>query len=148
MDAEPLYLRGEKTPLTHHWRAWRKCGLGARSGGPGKDALKPHLHQNKRVIGSKEADQTAVHRTTVQGTRLATMHTDHLDGSLPAHRRGTLRGMDAAKEPTRTYLRLVLRWCAGKGLAAKSQIRRSATELFVLQVGRSATHRATKISPR
>jgi len=24
------------------------------------------------------------------------MHTDHLDWSLPAHRRGTLRGMDAA----------------------------------------------------
>ncbi|MCE4339633.1 hypothetical protein LYZ89_21825, partial [Xanthomonas hortorum pv. vitians] len=23
-------------------------------------------------------------------------HTDHLDWSLPAHRRGTLRGMDAA----------------------------------------------------
>ncbi|APP84646.1 hypothetical protein DYQ48_12085 [Xanthomonas hortorum] len=27
---------------------------------------------------------------------LKTMHTDHLDWSLPAHRRGTLRGMDAA----------------------------------------------------
>ncbi|PPT28364.1 hypothetical protein XarbCFBP7614_08280 [Xanthomonas arboricola] len=25
-----------------------------------------------------------------------TMHTDHPDRSLPAHRRGTLRGMDAA----------------------------------------------------
>ncbi|NIJ94565.1 hypothetical protein FHT12_003294 [Xanthomonas campestris] len=25
-----------------------------------------------------------------------TMHTGHLDWSLPAHRRGTLRGMDAA----------------------------------------------------
>ncbi|SUZ29984.1 hypothetical protein CPBF424_38350 [Xanthomonas euroxanthea] len=25
-----------------------------------------------------------------------TMHTSHLDWSLPAHRRGTLRGMDAA----------------------------------------------------
>ncbi|MBB3814549.1 hypothetical protein FHY13_002920, partial [Xanthomonas arboricola] len=24
------------------------------------------------------------------------MHTDHLDWSLPAHRRGTLSGMDAA----------------------------------------------------
>ncbi|PPT25247.1 hypothetical protein XaCFBP7622_19930, partial [Xanthomonas arboricola] len=43
---------------------------------------------------------------------------DHLDGSLPAHRRGTLRGMDAAPEPTRTYLRRVLRWWAGKGPAA------------------------------
>ncbi|MFP7213997.1 hypothetical protein P1A02_16465, partial [Xanthomonas hortorum pv. gardneri] len=27
---------------------------------------------------------------------LKAMHTDHLDRSLPAHRRGTLRGMDAA----------------------------------------------------
>ncbi|MDC8704238.1 hypothetical protein NY699_04975, partial [Xanthomonas hortorum pv. pelargonii] len=27
---------------------------------------------------------------------LATMHTDRLDWPLPAHRRGTLRGMDAA----------------------------------------------------
>ncbi|PPT26311.1 hypothetical protein XarbCFBP7614_17395 [Xanthomonas arboricola] len=27
---------------------------------------------------------------------LKTMHTDHPDKSLPAHRRGTLRGMDAA----------------------------------------------------
>ncbi|NJC02356.1 hypothetical protein [Xanthomonas arboricola] len=27
---------------------------------------------------------------------LATTHTDHLRWSLPAHRRGTLRGMDAA----------------------------------------------------
>ncbi|WP_146255719.1 hypothetical protein, partial [Xanthomonas arboricola] len=27
---------------------------------------------------------------------LFTVHTEHLDRSLPAHRRGTLRGMDAA----------------------------------------------------
>ncbi|MFB9118620.1 hypothetical protein QSH39_017370, partial [Xanthomonas arboricola pv. corylina] len=27
---------------------------------------------------------------------LKTMHTDHLDWPLPAHRRGTLRGTDAA----------------------------------------------------
>ncbi|GAE55268.1 hypothetical protein XPR_1903, partial [Xanthomonas arboricola pv. pruni MAFF 301420] len=27
---------------------------------------------------------------------LKTTHTDQLDGSLSAHRRGTLRGMDAA----------------------------------------------------
>ncbi|PPT72354.1 hypothetical protein XarbCFBP8150_04520 [Xanthomonas arboricola] len=42
------------------------------------------------------------------------MHTDHFHWSLPAHRRGILRGMDAAPEPTRTYLRRVLRWWAGK----------------------------------
>ncbi|SUZ28896.1 hypothetical protein CPBF424_27260 [Xanthomonas euroxanthea] len=54
---------------------------------------------------------------------LKTMHTDHLDWSLPAHHRGTLSGMDAAPEPTRTYLRRVLRWWAGKGPAANSQRR-------------------------
>ncbi|UUE97013.1 hypothetical protein [Xanthomonas hortorum] len=38
-------------------------------------------------------------RSVVQITHhalLATMRTDHLDWSLPAYRRGTLRGMDAA----------------------------------------------------
>ncbi|PPT85845.1 hypothetical protein XarzCFBP7410_01035 [Xanthomonas arboricola pv. zantedeschiae] len=50
------------------------------------------------------------------------MRTDHPDRSLPTHRRGTLSGMDAAPEPTRTYLRRVLRWWAGEGPAAKRQI--------------------------
>ncbi|PPU37645.1 hypothetical protein XspCFBP7912_00730 [Xanthomonas sp. CFBP 7912] len=50
------------------------------------------------------------------------MHTDQLDWSLPAHRRGTLSGMDAAPEPTWTYLRRVLRWWPGKGPAASLQI--------------------------
>ncbi|PPU35678.1 hypothetical protein XspCFBP7912_09230 [Xanthomonas sp. CFBP 7912] len=50
------------------------------------------------------------------------MHTDHLHWSLPAHRRGTLGGMDAATEPTGMYLRRVLRWWAGKGPAAKAQM--------------------------
>ncbi|PPT29950.1 hypothetical protein XaCFBP7622_13005 [Xanthomonas arboricola] len=53
---------------------------------------------------------------------LRTMHTDHLDWSLPAHRRGTLSGMDAAPEPTRTYLRRVPRSWAGKDPAAQSRI--------------------------
>ncbi|PPU08919.1 hypothetical protein XarjCFBP7645_00830 [Xanthomonas arboricola] len=44
------------------------------------------------------------------------IHTDHPDRSLPAHRRGTLSGIDAAPEPTGTSLRRVLRWWAGKGL--------------------------------
>ncbi|NHF68413.1 hypothetical protein FFY45_22435 [Xanthomonas hortorum] len=52
---------------------------------------------------------------------LATKRTDHLDWPLPAHRRGTLRGMDAAW----TYLRRVPRWWAGKGPAAKPQTIRS-----------------------
>ncbi|NHF66454.1 hypothetical protein FFY45_12045 [Xanthomonas hortorum] len=42
------------------------------------------------------ADQTAAHRTAAPHPLLATMHTDHPDWSLPAHHRGTLRGMDAA----------------------------------------------------
>ncbi|PPT36599.1 hypothetical protein XarbCFBP8132_19000 [Xanthomonas arboricola] len=43
------------------------------------------------------------------------MPTGHLRWSLPAYRRGLLRGMDAAQEPTRMYLRRVPRWWAGKG---------------------------------
>ncbi|MBO9734725.1 hypothetical protein QT199_010555 [Xanthomonas phaseoli pv. phaseoli] len=50
-----------------------------------------------------------------------TMRTDHLDWSLPAHRRGTLGGMDAATELTRTYLQHARRWWAGKGPAAKRE---------------------------
>ncbi|PMR86301.1 hypothetical protein C1H21_19545 [Xanthomonas arboricola pv. juglandis] len=49
------------------------------------------------------------------------VHTDQLDWSLSAHRRGTLRGMDAAPEPTWTSLRRVPRGWAGKGPAANSQ---------------------------
>ncbi|ASK91581.1 hypothetical protein XAP3CFBP6996_016415 [Xanthomonas citri pv. fuscans CFBP 6996] len=56
------------------------------------------------------------------------MHTDQLDGSLPAHRRGSLGGMDAATELTWTYLQHVLRWWAGKGPAAKPQIGRFALD--------------------
>ncbi|MCC4622831.1 hypothetical protein LL973_00430, partial [Xanthomonas campestris pv. nigromaculans] len=54
------------------------------------------------LLGSRGADQTAHHRTAALHALLAllallaTMHTDTLDWSLPAHRRGTLRGMDAA----------------------------------------------------
>ncbi|PPT17170.1 hypothetical protein XaCFBP7622_20905, partial [Xanthomonas arboricola] len=36
---------------------------------------------------------------------------------------GTLSGMDAAPEPTWTYLRRVPRWWAGKGPAGNSQRR-------------------------
>ncbi|MBB5767406.1 hypothetical protein GGR67_001436 [Xanthomonas arboricola] len=46
------------------------------------------------------------------------MHTDPLHWPLPAYRRGTLSGMDAAPEPTWTYLRRVPRGWAGKGRAA------------------------------
>ncbi|RFF40021.1 hypothetical protein DZD52_08415 [Xanthomonas nasturtii] len=54
---------------------------------------------------------------------LARKHTHQdPDGSLPAHRRGTSSGMDAAPELTRTYLQRVLRWWAGKGPAARQQV--------------------------
>ncbi|QBG84506.1 hypothetical protein EYR27_12205 [Xanthomonas oryzae] len=55
-----------------------------------------------------------------------TTYTDHLDRSLPAHRRGTLGGMDAAKELTGRYLQRVPRWWAGKDPAAKPQTSRFA----------------------
>ncbi|RFF37463.1 hypothetical protein DZD52_16595 [Xanthomonas nasturtii] len=54
---------------------------------------------------------------------LKTLRNDQLDWSLPAHRRGTLSGMDAAPEPPGTDSRHVLRWWAGKGPAAKVQRR-------------------------
>jgi hypothetical protein len=43
-----------------------------------------------------KADRTHGDPTSASHALLATMHTDHLARSLPAHRRGTLRGMDAA----------------------------------------------------
>ncbi|NMI20988.1 hypothetical protein E1J24_03590 [Xanthomonas hortorum pv. pelargonii] len=43
-----------------------------------------------------EADRTRSYLDSACHALLATMHTDHLDWPLPAHRRGTLRGMDAA----------------------------------------------------
>ncbi|NHF64470.1 hypothetical protein FFY45_01395 [Xanthomonas hortorum] len=43
-----------------------------------------------------EADRTRHYSNSTRHALLATMRTDHLDWPLPAHRRGTLRGMDAA----------------------------------------------------
>ncbi|WGY44612.1 hypothetical protein HED68_15350 [Xanthomonas oryzae pv. oryzicola] len=60
-----------------------------------------------------------------------TTYTDHLDRSLPAHRRGTLGGMDAATELTGTDLQRVPRWWAGKGPAAKPQTSRFAINLSI-----------------
>ncbi len=82
--------------------------------------LEPMLHDR-----AKGASSTAL-----------AMHTDPLHWPLPAHRRGTLSGMDAAPEPTGTYLRRVPRWWAGKGPAAKPQSTHSAPDAFP----RSITH--------
>ncbi|PPT41236.1 hypothetical protein XabCFBP2524_01485 [Xanthomonas axonopodis pv. begoniae] len=57
---------------------------------------------------------------------LKTLRTDHRDWSLPAHRRGTLSGMDAAPEPPGMDPRRVLRRWAGKGPAANVQRRSGA----------------------
>ncbi|APO97479.1 hypothetical protein BJD12_15905 [Xanthomonas vesicatoria ATCC 35937] len=54
-----------------------------------------------------------------------TLSTDQRDWSLPAHRRGTLGGMDAATELTGTYLQRVPRWWAGKGPAADAKTSRA-----------------------
>ncbi|PPU96732.1 hypothetical protein XpopCFBP1817_06310 [Xanthomonas populi] len=43
---------------------------------------------------------------------------------MPAHRRGTFCGMDAAEEPPWTDSRRGPRWWVGKGPAAKPQISR------------------------
>ncbi|MBB6337290.1 hypothetical protein FHR59_001500 [Xanthomonas arboricola] len=50
-------------------------------------------------IERNRSDHTAPPRDALRTSTdaaLATTHTDHLDRSLSAHRRGTLRGMDAA----------------------------------------------------
>ncbi|AKK63053.1 hypothetical protein ACQR5V_03800 [Xanthomonas oryzae pv. oryzicola] len=52
---------------------------------------------------------------------LNALHTDQHHWFLPTHCRGTLGGMDATAELTRTYVQRVLRWWAGKGAAAKAQ---------------------------
>ncbi|PPV03695.1 hypothetical protein XvhCFBP2543_04325 [Xanthomonas vasicola] len=56
--------------------------------------------------------------------------------SLPGYRRRTLGGMDAAKEATRTYLRRVPRWWAGKRPAANWQ-------RFSARPAQRAAHHAT-----
>ncbi|OQP37002.1 hypothetical protein IB62_018480 [Xanthomonas euvesicatoria] len=58
---------------------------------------------------------------SLRAALLNATHPDQRDWSLPAHRRGTLGGMDAAKELTRTYLQRVSRWRAGTGPAANAQ---------------------------
>ncbi|RFF39818.1 hypothetical protein DZD52_08965 [Xanthomonas nasturtii] len=58
---------------------------------------------------------------------LKAVRNDQLDWSLPAQRRGTLSGRDAAPELTWTYLQRVPRRWPGKGPAAKPQTIRSAT---------------------
>ncbi|PPU54501.1 hypothetical protein XdyCFBP7245_17715 [Xanthomonas dyei] len=67
--------------------------------------------------GPASGENTAPERVLLALLKAA--HTDPLHRSLPAHRRGTFGGMDAAKELTWTYLQRVLRWWAGKGPAAK-----------------------------
>ncbi|PPT54307.1 hypothetical protein XarbCFBP8138_16160, partial [Xanthomonas arboricola] len=115
----------------------RTCGV-SREGGRARalqrstrsDAFPPLLTQCPSELNTRALppfQRSKAWWSCTQATRrppllLLSMHTDHLGKSLPAHRRGTLRGMDAAQEPTRTYLRRVLRWWAGKDPAAKLQL--------------------------
>ncbi|MBB5736607.1 hypothetical protein FHT09_002347 [Xanthomonas arboricola] len=92
-----------------------------------------------RVSGSEPAYQYLNNAHHALLLLFLTVHTDYLDWSLPAHRRGTLSGMDAAPEPTRTYLRHVPRWWAGKGPAAKPQIVCSAPDIHTVQSPFKAT---------
>ncbi|MEN9137687.1 hypothetical protein [Xanthomonas vesicatoria] len=50
---------------------------------------------------------TASRDLGVAGCYAETLRTDQLDRPLPAHRRGTFGGMNAAKELTKTYLQRV-----------------------------------------
>ncbi|PPT54744.1 hypothetical protein XarbCFBP8153_20605 [Xanthomonas arboricola] len=63
----------------------RTCGVPCEGGRA--RALQPNL--------MLATDRCAVIQTPRHALPVTT-HTDHLDWSLPAHRRGTLRGMDAA----------------------------------------------------
>ncbi len=77
-----------------------------------------------------ERPEAGTHRIRIATPCTArTTHTAPLDRSLPARPRGTFGGMDAAKEPTGTYLRRVPRGRAGKDPAAKPQTCRSAIDL-------------------
>ncbi|PPU06683.1 hypothetical protein XarjCFBP7645_19655 [Xanthomonas arboricola] len=70
--------------------------------------VKSYLSLDVRLTLRRRISSDNAHRAL-----LLTLRTDHFDWSLPAHRRRTLSGMDAAPEPTRTYLRRVPRWWAG-----------------------------------
>ncbi|PPU65554.1 hypothetical protein XhhCFBP4925_23970, partial [Xanthomonas hortorum pv. hederae] len=73
--------------------------------GRGRGALTARGTRRKYVhVGSVAASMPPHGPASGEGTApdsllaalLKTMRTEHLDWSLPAHRRGTLRGMDAA----------------------------------------------------
>ncbi|MCC8623353.1 hypothetical protein LN473_15460, partial [Xanthomonas vesicatoria] len=64
-----------------------------------------HARQFAGVFAEKRNHRVV--RLGVAGCCAETLGTDQRDWSLPAHRRGTLGGMDAAKELTWTYLQRV-----------------------------------------
>ncbi len=108
--------------------------LGARWRHPCRHTVPQRTRTRHQRVGRRLSEKLSVvrcaldagpirHDRTGRIQHCSSMHTDRLDWSLPAHRRGTLSGMDAAPEPTRTYLRRVLRWWAGNGRAANSQRR-------------------------
>ncbi|KAB0535188.1 hypothetical protein F7R02_11625 [Xanthomonas cissicola] len=72
------------------------------------------------------------------------MRTDHLDRPLPAHRRGTLSGMDAAPELTRTYLQRVPRWWRARTL--QPSCRPAASGLCRWRMARHVRCRASSLA--
>ncbi|NHF65149.1 hypothetical protein FFY45_05065, partial [Xanthomonas hortorum] len=69
--------------------------------GRGRDVLTARGTRRESVRGGSVAASMPPHGPasgedtapgSLQAVLLKTMHTDHLDWSLPAHRRGTLRG--------------------------------------------------------
>ncbi|RFF41869.1 hypothetical protein DZD52_03210 [Xanthomonas nasturtii] len=73
------------------------------------------------LVALLKDEDTASHGFVVAGCCVENLPTDHLAWSLPAHRRGTLGGMDAAKELPWTCLQRVPRRWAGKGPAATAK---------------------------
>ncbi|GAE52545.1 hypothetical protein XPU_4077, partial [Xanthomonas arboricola pv. pruni str. MAFF 311562] len=83
MDAERISLRARRHGMRATGARDANAGWGAEQSS-GKGTPNSASAQNKRVIASKEADQTAVQQTAVQGALLTIMHTDHLNWSLSA----------------------------------------------------------------
>ncbi|NIJ92238.1 hypothetical protein FHT12_000896 [Xanthomonas campestris] len=146
MDAAP---EPTWTYLRRVLRRWAGKGPAANSPHRGRGALTACGTRREPIPGDRVAasmplhgpatgEDTALDRLLVAARRA--LRTNQRDWSLPAHRRGTLSGMDAAPEPTRTYLRRVLRRWAGKGLAAEPQticsasFRRCASGPWALRV--------------
>ncbi|NMI52607.1 hypothetical protein E1J25_13075 [Xanthomonas hortorum pv. taraxaci] len=76
------------------WSRDRARGALAARGTRRESVLGGSVAASMPPHGPASGEDTAPESESV--ALLKALHTDHLDWSLPAHRRGTLRGMDAA----------------------------------------------------